>query len=90
MTSVPKPLKFLRPFYEELGKIRRVWHASMVEERVSLVSGLHLFEGEYGSRFEGIDGIAGSYPLHFLPPWFPTRPFPYPISNRGSSFSNQS
>ena len=35
MTSVPKPLKFLRPFYEELGKIRRVWHASMVEERVS-------------------------------------------------------
>jgi len=37
MTSVPKPLKFLRPFYEELGKIRRVWHPSMVEERVSLI-----------------------------------------------------
>jgi hypothetical protein len=45
MTSVPKPLKFLRPFYEELGKIRRVWHASMVEERVSLVSGSHQVAG---------------------------------------------
>ena len=57
MTSVPKPLKFLRPFYEELGKIRRVWHASMVEERVSdfnqivvivkgwMVRGLIEFEG---------------------------------------------
>jgi 26S proteasome regulatory subunit N1 len=46
MTSVPKPLKFLRPFYEELGKIRRVWHASMVEERVSLISGPHEVEKE--------------------------------------------
>jgi 26S proteasome regulatory subunit N1 len=44
MTSVPKPLKFLRPFYEELGKIRRVWHASMVEERVSFISGVHRAE----------------------------------------------
>ena len=58
MTSVPKPLKFLRPFYEELGKIRRVWHASMAEERVSLVSGFRQGEGRGGSRFDGSDGIA--------------------------------
>jgi 26S proteasome regulatory subunit N1 len=50
MTSVPKPLKFLRPFYEELGKIRRVWHASMVEERVSVISGVH--QAERGFRIE--------------------------------------
>jgi 26S proteasome regulatory subunit N1 len=37
MTSVPKPLKFLRPFYDELGTIRRKWHGDMVDERVSLV-----------------------------------------------------
>jgi hypothetical protein len=35
MTSVPKPLKFLRPFYEEMGKIRRVWNKSLKPERVS-------------------------------------------------------
>lgn len=55
MTSVPKPLKFLRPFYEELGKIRRVWHPSMVEERVSLIPRpRELVEG-YGSRFDGME-----------------------------------
>ena len=55
MTSVPKPLKFLRPFYEELGKIRRVWHPSMVEERVSLIPRLHgvVGVGECESRFDG-------------------------------------
>jgi len=61
MTSVPKPLKFLRPFYEELGKIRRVWHPSMVEERVSLVPCPHEVVGECGSRsgLMGWNGIAG-------------------------------
>ena len=55
MTSVPKPLKFLRPFYEELGKIRRIWHPSMVEERVSLAPcSRELVEG-YGSRFDGME-----------------------------------
>jgi len=58
MTSVPKPLKFLRPFYEELGKIRRVWHASMAEERVSLVSSVQRVDGGFGSRSDGGDGIA--------------------------------
>jgi hypothetical protein len=38
MTSVPKPLKFLRPFYEEMGKIRRVWNKSLIPERVSCPS----------------------------------------------------
>lgn len=35
MTSVPKPLKFLRPFYEEMGKIRDGWSEDLKEQRVS-------------------------------------------------------
>jgi len=34
MTSVPKPLKFLRPHYEELGKLRDGWDTSFTEQRV--------------------------------------------------------
>lgn len=34
MTSVPKPLKFLRPFYEELGKLRDTWSEDLKEQRV--------------------------------------------------------
>ena len=35
MTSVPKPLKFLRPHYEELGKVREEWEEGLTEQRVS-------------------------------------------------------
>jgi hypothetical protein len=35
MTSVPKPLKFLRPFYDDLGKVREGWAESLKEQRVS-------------------------------------------------------
>ena len=35
MTSVPKPLKFLRPHYEELGKVREGWEEGLTEQRVS-------------------------------------------------------
>jgi 26S proteasome regulatory subunit N1 len=35
MTSVPKPLKFLRPHYEEMGKIRESWPVELKEQRVS-------------------------------------------------------
>jgi hypothetical protein len=37
MTSVPKPLKFLRPFYDEMGKIREGWSKDLVEQRVSWI-----------------------------------------------------
>jgi hypothetical protein len=73
MTSVPKPLKFLRPFYEELGKIRRVWHASMVEERVSLIPDVHQVEGGGRSRFDGSGGTAGTFPLPLS--WVPLSTF---------------
>lgn len=36
MTSVPKPLKFLRPHYEEMGKIRESWAVELKEQRVRL------------------------------------------------------
>lgn len=36
MTSVPKPLKFLRPHYEEMGKIRESWAVELKEQRVGL------------------------------------------------------
>ena len=36
MTSVPKPLKFLRPHYEEMGKIREGWNVDFKEQRVSV------------------------------------------------------
>lgn len=35
MTSVPKPLKFLRPFYDDLAKVREGWAESLKEQRVS-------------------------------------------------------
>lgn len=36
MTSVPKPLKFLRPFYGELEMIREAWDESKLgDEKVS-------------------------------------------------------
>ena len=35
MTSVPKPLKFLRPHYEEMGTIREGWAENLTEQRVS-------------------------------------------------------
>lgn len=34
MTSVPKPLKFLRPFYSTLEDIRREWSTSLPSEKV--------------------------------------------------------
>jgi hypothetical protein len=34
MTSVPKPLKFLRPFYATLEDIRRTWPAQLAAEKV--------------------------------------------------------
>lgn len=37
MTSVPKPLKFLRPHYEEMGKIRESWSVELKEQRVRYV-----------------------------------------------------
>ncbi len=39
MTSVPKPLKFLRPFYGELERIREAWDETKLgDEKVSLFS----------------------------------------------------
>ena len=35
MTSVPKPLKFLRPHYEEMGRLRSGWSETLKEQRVS-------------------------------------------------------
>jgi 26S proteasome regulatory subunit N1 len=35
MTSVPKPLKFLRPHYEEMGGLRDGWAENLTEQRVS-------------------------------------------------------
>lgn len=40
MTSVPKPLKFLRPFYEELIQIRENWDDSNLSEQKSLLSSI--------------------------------------------------
>ena len=34
MTSVPKPLKFLRPHYDEMGSIRESWAENLSEQRV--------------------------------------------------------
>ena len=35
MTSVPKPLKFLRPFYAELEGVRATWSDELKSEKVS-------------------------------------------------------
>ncbi|WWC67906.1 uncharacterized protein I206_101824 [Kwoniella pini CBS 10737] len=47
MTSVPKPLKFLRPFYEELGQIRDSWDAELKEQRSLLASILSVLAMTY-------------------------------------------
>ncbi|WWD21462.1 hypothetical protein CI109_105948 [Kwoniella shandongensis] len=47
MTSVPKPLKFLRPFYEELGKVRDSWDESLKEQRSLLASILSVLAMTY-------------------------------------------
>ncbi|WVQ83362.1 hypothetical protein IAT38_005502 [Cryptococcus sp. DSM 104549] len=47
MTSVPKPLKFLRPFYEEMGKIREAWSESLKEQRSLLASILSVLAMTY-------------------------------------------
>lgn len=44
MTSVPKPLKFLRPHYDELGSIWQSWDKELKEQRVS-----HLFSAHSSS-----------------------------------------
>ena len=35
MTSVPKPLKFLRPFYADLEGVRATWPDNLKSEKVS-------------------------------------------------------
>nr|XP_019047227.1 26S proteasome regulatory subunit N1 [Kwoniella bestiolae CBS 10118]OCF26157.1 26S proteasome regulatory subunit N1 [Kwoniella bestiolae CBS 10118] len=47
MTSVPKPLKFLRPFYEEMGKIRDGWDEGLKEQRSLLASILSVLAMTY-------------------------------------------
>jgi 26S proteasome regulatory subunit N1 len=47
MTSVPKPLKFLRPHYEEMGKIRDSWSADLKEQRALLASILSVLAMTY-------------------------------------------
>ncbi|OCF41675.1 26S proteasome regulatory subunit N1 [Kwoniella heveanensis CBS 569] len=47
MTSVPKPLKFLRPFYEEMGQIRERWDVSLKEQRSLLASILSVLAMTY-------------------------------------------
>ncbi|WWD07723.1 hypothetical protein V865_005825 [Kwoniella europaea PYCC6329] len=47
MTSVPKPLKFLRPFYEEMGKIRDSWEEGLKEQRSLLASILSVLAMTY-------------------------------------------
>ncbi|KAL1406243.1 proteasome regulatory particle base subunit [Vanrija albida] len=47
MTSVPKPLKFLRPHYHELGQIRDSWSADLKEQRALLASILSVLAMTY-------------------------------------------
>ncbi|WRT64812.1 uncharacterized protein IL334_001748 [Kwoniella shivajii] len=47
MTSVPKPLKFLRPFYEDLGKVRESWDEGLKEQRSLLASILSVLAMTY-------------------------------------------
>ncbi|ORY31001.1 putative 26S proteasome regulatory subunit (proteasome non-ATPase subunit mts4) [Naematelia encephala] len=47
MTSVPKPLKFLRPHYHELGEIRDKWSADLKEQRSLLCSILSVLAMTY-------------------------------------------
>ncbi|WVN89474.1 uncharacterized protein L203_104698 [Cryptococcus depauperatus CBS 7841] len=47
MTSVPKPLKFLRPFYEEMGRIREGWNDNLQEQKSLLASILSVLAMTY-------------------------------------------
>ncbi|KAK4684508.1 26S proteasome regulatory subunit N1, partial [Tremellales sp. Uapishka_1] len=47
MTSVPKPLKFLRPHYEDMGKVRESWDDKLVSERSLLASILSVLAMTY-------------------------------------------
>ncbi|CAK9782743.1 endopeptidase [Cutaneotrichosporon oleaginosum] len=47
MTSVPKPLKFLRPHYEDMGKIRDSWSTELKEQRALLASILSVLAMTY-------------------------------------------
>jgi 26S proteasome regulatory subunit N1 len=47
MTSVPKPLKFLRPHYEDMGKIRDSWSEDLKEQRALLASILSVLAMTY-------------------------------------------
>lgn len=47
MTSVPKPLKFLRPHYDDLGKLRDSWAHSLKDERALLASILSVLAMTY-------------------------------------------
>ncbi|RXK34811.1 26S proteasome regulatory subunit N1 [Tremella mesenterica] len=47
MTSVPKPLKFLRPHFEELQKIREGWDVGLKAERALLASILSVLAMTY-------------------------------------------
>lgn len=47
MTSVPKPLKFLRPHYDDLGKVRDSWSADLKEQRALLASILSVLAMTY-------------------------------------------
>lgn len=47
MTSVPKPLKFLRPHYDDMGKIRENWATELKEERALLASILSVLAMTY-------------------------------------------
>lgn len=50
MTSVPKPLKFLRPHYEELGRIRESWPKELKEQRALLASILSVLAMTYSDN----------------------------------------
>ncbi|BEJ12927.1 hypothetical protein CspHIS471_0301010 [Cutaneotrichosporon sp. HIS471] len=47
MTSVPKPLKFLRPHYEDMGKVRDSWPVELKEQRALLASILSVLAMTY-------------------------------------------
>ncbi|ODO09668.1 hypothetical protein I350_01882 [Cryptococcus amylolentus CBS 6273] len=47
MTSVPKPLKFLRPFYEEMATIREGWSDDLTEQKSLLASILSVLAMTY-------------------------------------------
>lgn len=51
MTSVPKPLKFLRPFYEELKKVYDTWkHEDNKKELADILAVLGMTMAKDGTR----------------------------------------